>query len=253
MQEWIKNYKARMTEILQNKKDDITTFENQLNKEKKGKNRKSKIEKFTKKLTTAKSEYENYKTEFADINEEIGELEKSDQIYGIDIGVYEDAKGNLDNQIYYNYGNKQVMMRLNSESDNIRTNIHPPEMRFFAHELKHMYQFEKTNLNIPIYSGKGAFENDNIVPILYSQQDEKEAYNRQSFFGFAPTLAKKDLKLPLTDKYFDSFVLYSTVLKKAIKENDNDTILKYKNVLQAIADKTNSAFRILNITYAATQ
>ena len=145
-------------------------------------------------------------------------------------------------------------MRLNNEVNQFGA-ISSPDIRFFAHELKHMYQFETTNLSIPVYSGKGPHT---LAPMtigfLYSKQDEREAYDRQGFFCDTESkLPGKYNSLPATDPNAANYILYKSIIEKALKNKDTkikaQILSSYNTIIQGEATCYNAAIRINNITY----
>ena len=180
MKIWISNYRQEMENRLESRLNTVNRINKRLELEKKGKNRPNKITDLNEKLKEANENYNKYDNEFKQIKKEITKLGKSKVLYDIEVGDFADINSNLDNRTYYNKPTKTVMMRLTKNSEIA------DKFKYFSHELKHMYQFEKGTLSIQYRDEKGSFIKTS-GKFLYSLDDEKEAVARQLFFGHGDT------------------------------------------------------------------
>ena len=152
---------------------------------------------------------------------EIGTLAASDQIYDVKTdnslsisgpipGTGEDRAGAV-----FNFSNGNFDMLLPSNAN----------VGFFAHELKHAYQFET-----------GAFSSGPKGVPFYDQSDEREAIGRGAMFGSTQMWSSE----------------YDNLPKGPIDATNHPNIMHLLNnptVLQNISTQTKSAFRINGKTY----
>ena len=123
---------------------------------------------------------ERLKNELAEYSQtltEIDRLKKSDQVYDLQIGIsrvlaekfYKDTGLDLCGYPFYRKtGKTAVVMALKEAPSTGRFDV-------FAHELKHLYQFETGYLSFDREKGLGG--------ILYDSTDEIEAFRRGAVFG----------------------------------------------------------------------
>ena len=163
---------------------------------------------------------------------EISTLASSDQGYDIQINTDRNTKDAIFSQAYYNADNGLVTVDLGSH-----------DMANVAHELLHCYQFEMGEANLGIKTNNDFNVQDvRITPQnLFDKTDEVAAYRRGSYFGEMERYSINSL--PNIYKNLPS--------EHRNKHNTKPFSYGINNPYeyQRIATKTNSAYRINNVTY----
>ncbi len=168
---------------------------------------------------------------------EIATLSASNQVYdvvGDNAGTERDFIGNstTTNQTTFNSDNNRVQLTVSSGTD----------LGLFAHELKHMYQFETGQLSLGLTKNNGGvfFKDNNLL--FYDLSDEVAAYQRGALFGQRENITSTaDV---LAKGIYDSRIPSGPI--NAVNHPDAATI---KSNPQSIANKYNAAFRIGTTTY----
>ncbi len=250
MQDWINRYREKMSSIKIKQTNKITELEDLIIKETNGQNRKSKIEDYKSELKEAQTDRDSYKAEFKQIEFEITTLKKSNQTY--DIKEVRSIQGNDAIQGQTIYENENIVMELPYlEGSYSGLKQYSADIKYFAHELKHMFQFEMGKLDIR-YVEDGKYLKS-PGDFLYSLQDEYEAYDRQGFFGDTDTNStiksnKADLKENDNSSCVKSLELYYDIYIKNTKNSKEGNKI-YDMLVQDMVNSSNTVIRQNNKTY----
>jgi hypothetical protein len=159
---------------------------------------------------------------YSKIQEELKKLENAREVFMIRIGENVSSESGGGNFIY-NTKTKQFDVNIKLDGDfSLNQKL--------AHELKHAYQYLEGKLAFYIHP---IFQK--AVPILYDENDEREAYRRQNeVAGFRdPILSEEEIKNKLKYDYKDRFnKYYGTHLNNQNKsdfEEKNKEFLNKRN------------------------
>ncbi|MFT3919620.1 DUF6443 domain-containing protein [Cloacibacterium sp.] len=168
---------------------------------------------------------------------ETATLAASSQVYDVvsdSGGTERDVLGNstTTNQTTFNSDNNRVQLTTSSGTD----------LGLFAHELKHMYQFEtgQTSLGLTKNQGGSYLKGGNML--FYDLSDEVDAYKRGALFGQRENITS--VADVLTKGIYDS-----RIPSGPINAANHPDATKIQQNPQSISNKYNAAFRINGTTY----
>ncbi|MDH6254464.1 hypothetical protein M2347_004191 [Chryseobacterium sp. H1D6B] len=158
----------------------------------------------------------------------------SNQVYDVvkDFGATQtDAMGNkyTANQATYNSKNNRLQLTLSTGSNS--------SLDLFAHELKHMYQFEIGEISLGLTESGG---NANLIKgnlLFYDLTDEFEAYKRGDLFGANEQIMSASEVI--TKKGYDDRIPIGP-----FNAVNHPEAAKIRLNPQSYADKYNVAFRL---------
>ena len=168
---------------------------------------------------------------------EIAVLEASSQVYDVVFdsrGTEKDAIGssNTVNKTTYNSDNNRVQLTVSSGTS----------LGLFAHEMKHMYQFEMGQTSLGLTKNNGGILLNGGDLLFSDLDDELEAYKRGRLFGdYENFETVSDLT---KSGYYDSRTPTGQV-----NSTNHPFINRIKANPQEYSNKYNAAFRLNNITY----